>query len=63
MQVMSELMPFGMGSFAELMPFGMGSLHWARACAYWHGFRLALLMPFGMGNVNIANIMMTVYKL
>ena len=25
MQVMSELMPFGMGSFAELMPFGMGS--------------------------------------
>ena len=52
MSVLSELMPFGMGSFAQLVPFGMVS----RACAYWHGFGLASLMPFGMGKVNIANI-------
>ena len=32
----SELMPFGMGSFSELMPFGMGSF--------------SELMPFGMGS-------------
>ena len=44
--VLSELMPFGMGSFAELMPFGMGSfprvclLAWvlvSLAYALWHG--------------------------
>ena len=35
MSVLSELVPFGMGSFAELMPLGIGS---SRACAYWHGF-------------------------
>ena len=44
--VLSELMPFGMGSFAERMPFGMGSFQSlcllalvlvCLAYAFWHG--------------------------
>ena len=56
--VLSELMPFGIGSFAELMPFDMGCF---QSLSLWHGFGLAWLMPFGMGKVNIAQ--MTLYEL
>ena len=46
MSILSELMPFGMCSFAKLMPFGMGSFQslcrlawfWASlAYEVWHG--------------------------